>query len=169
MVAHPIHVAILDDDPSVRTALGRFLKTAGMTVDAYDTGDKLLESVALKRPDCLLLDFQMPGMSGLDVLRYLGQRYIRIPTIIMTAHDEPGLRSACLNAGAVAYMNKPLNPEQLIEAIDNVSGSSAFGKLCPPVSPVTNAGGGAPSAQPRQLADSYPSPDTGKITRKTVP
>lgn len=169
MVAHPIHVAVLDDDPSVRAALGRFLKTAGMTVEAYDTGEKLLESVALNRPDCLLLDFQMPGMSGLDVLKHLDKRQIRIPTIIMTAHDEPGLRSACLNAGAVAYMNKPLNPEHLIKTIDGVSGSSAFSQLCAPVGAVTDAVGAAPSAQAHRSAEPYPSPDTGRTRRKTVP
>ena len=129
MVAHPIHVAILDDDPSIRTALGRFLKAAAMAVGAYGNSDKLFESVALKCPDCLLLDLQMPGMNGLDVLKYLGQRHIRIPTIIMTAHNEAGLRSACLNAGAIAFLSKPLNPEQLIQTINRISESAPPAKL----------------------------------------
>ena len=129
MIERPLHVAILDDDPPVRTALGRFLKAAGMTADAYDTSDKLFESVALKCPDCLLLDFRMPGMNGLDVLKHLGQRLIRIPTIIMTSYDEAGLRSACLNAGAIAYLNKPLDTEQLIQIINRISEASCSAML----------------------------------------
>jgi len=121
MVAHLVHVAILDDDSSVRTALSRFLKAAGMAVDAFGTSDRLFEYVALKSPDCLLLDFRMPGVTGLDVLSHFGQRHIRIPAIIMTSYDEEGLRSACLDAGAIAYLNKPLHPERLIEMINEVS------------------------------------------------
>jgi FixJ family two-component response regulator len=124
MIAHPVHVAILDDDPSIRTALGRLLKSAGMVVDAYDTSDKLFGSVALKCPDCLLLDLQMPGMSGLDVLKHLGQRHIRIPTVIITALEDAGARSACLIAGAAAYLSKPLDAEHLVRTIDGIYESS---------------------------------------------
>ena len=164
MVAHPIHVAILDDDPSVRTALGRFLKAAGMTVDAHDTSDQFFKSVALKTPDCLLLDFQMPGMSGLEVLRYHGQRYGRVPTIIMTANDAPGLRSACLNAGANAYLNKPLNPEELLRTINEISEVSHSDMLASFASRRNSFDKLSRSAQPR----CYSSPPKGKITRKMV-
>ena len=165
MVAHPLHIAILDDDPSVRTALGRFLKAAGMTVDVCATSDLLFESVALKYPDCLLLDFQMPGMSGLDVLRYLGQRYIRIPTIIMTAHDEPNVRSACLKAGANAYLNKPLDGEDVLQRIDSISElshSNMVPSFASRRNPFDNL---SRSVQPRR----YSSPAVGERTRKIAP
>ena len=58
MIGHPVHVAILDDDPSVRTALERLLKAAGMLVDVYATSDQLFESIALKRPDCCCSTFR---------------------------------------------------------------------------------------------------------------
>ena len=124
MGAHSVRVAILDDDPSVRTALVRLLKMAGMAVDAYGTSDELFASLTMKLPDCLVLDFQMPGMNGLEVLQDLCRRQIHVPTIIMTAHNTAGLRSACLNAGALAYLNKPLDPEQLIQIINGVSEAS---------------------------------------------
>jgi DNA-binding NtrC family response regulator len=124
MVARPMHVAILDDDSSVRTALGRYLKFMGMEVDVCDTSALLFRVIALKRPDCLLLDFQMPEMNGLDVLKHLGQQLFRIPTVVMTAHDTADIRSACLGAGAIAYLEKPLDPERLITIIDGISASS---------------------------------------------
>jgi FixJ family two-component response regulator len=125
MIVPPPYVAILDDDPSVRTALSRLLKAAGMIVRTYATSDHLFESIAPKSPDCLLLDLQMPGTSGLDVLKKLRQRQIRIPTIIITGHGEAGSRSACLDAGADAYLSKPLDVEQLIQTIGNVCGMPA--------------------------------------------
>jgi CheY-like chemotaxis protein len=129
MVAQSIHVAILDDDPSIRTALARLLKAEGMVVASYATSDQLLDALALSVPNLLLLDFQMPGMNGLDVLKVLGQRQMRIPTIMITAHDAPGLRSACLNAGAVAYLNKPISAGQLVPLIQNITGASQNGPL----------------------------------------
>jgi FixJ family two-component response regulator len=120
MIARLTHVAILDDDPSIRTALSRLLKASGMIARAYATGEELFESLALNCPDCLLLDLQMPKMSGLDVLNCLRQRQIRIPTIVITAHSEAGSRSACLNAGAVAYLHKPLDADQLVQTIETV-------------------------------------------------
>ena len=94
-----------------------------MAVDAYDTGDQLLETVALKRPDCLLLDLQMPGMSGLDVLKYLDHRQIRIPTIVITGSNAVDCSSDCLNAGAIACLRKPLDAHQLIQTINRISRS----------------------------------------------
>jgi len=120
VTAQPIHVAILDDEPAIRTALGRLLKAAGMVVRAYATGDQLFESIAQERPDCLLLDLQMPEMSGLDVLKHLGQRHIHIPVIIITGQNNENSREACMNAGAVAYLLKPLDVELLVDTIENI-------------------------------------------------
>ena len=131
MVTQPIHIAILDDDPSIRTALARLLKAEGMVVASYATSDQLLDALALTIPDLLLLDFQMPGMNGLDVLKVLGKRQMRIPTIMITAHDAPGLRSACLHAGAVAYLNKPISADQLVPLIQNIT--DAFQNGPPPL------------------------------------
>jgi FixJ family two-component response regulator len=115
-----VHVAILDDEASIREALSRLLTTPGMIARAYATSDELFESVALECPDCLVLDLQMPDMSGLDVLKYLNQRQIRIPTIVITGHDVKNSREACMNAGAVAYLLKPLDVELLVDTIENI-------------------------------------------------
>ena len=117
-----IRIAILDDDPSIRAALLRLLTVPGMVAHAFATSDELFESVAQKCPDCLVLDLQMPRMSGLDVMKHFNQRHIRIPTIVITGHDEKHSRGACMNAGAVAYLLKPLDAELLVETIENICG-----------------------------------------------
>jgi CheY-like chemotaxis protein len=88
-----------------------------MLVSLHATGDELFATLALEHPDCLILDFQMPKMSGLDVLNRLRQSGVRIPTIILTAHIEAESREACLNAGAIACLHKPVNADALLQAI----------------------------------------------------
>jgi FixJ family two-component response regulator len=120
MTVHPIRVAILDDDTAVGNALGRLLTTAEMVVDNYAAGTPFLRSLAQSHPDCLVLDLQMPGMSGVDILQYLSQQHIRIPTIVITAHDNPDAYQACLNAGAHAFLRKPLGTGQLVAMIEKI-------------------------------------------------
>jgi FixJ family two-component response regulator len=116
-VAHQRRVAVLDDDPSIRNAVARVLKAEGMLVSLHATGDELFAALALEYPACLILDFQMPRISGLDVLNHLRQLGLRIPTIILTAHLEVACREACLEAGAIACLHKPVNSDDLLQAI----------------------------------------------------
>ena len=117
MIASSRHIAILDDDHSVRTAISRLLKTAGMDVVSYASSMGLLNSIEAEGFDCVVLDLQMPGMTGMDVLSYLIHANIRTPVVIITAHDEIGSPAACLAAGASAYLRKPLDADELIRAI----------------------------------------------------
>ena len=117
MTAQARRVAILDDDPSIRSAIGRLLRTSHIAVDSYATCIELFDSVADFDPDCLILDLQMPGMTGIEVMRYLTQRGLCFPTVIITAHDEAGSREMCLGNGALAYLRKPLAADELFKAI----------------------------------------------------
>ena len=121
MTAVTIHVAVLDDEASIRTALVRLLTAAGMVVATYETASQLFNAVAIKAPDSLVLDFQMPGMSGLEVLKELNRRGIRIPTLVITGYDDKAAREACIEAGAAACQLKPLDADQLIGAIRTIS------------------------------------------------
>ena len=69
-------------------------------------------------PDCAVLDFQMPGLTGRDVQRALTVAKVSLPIIIVTAHDQPSLREKVLSDGAVAYFTKPLRRDTLIAALD---------------------------------------------------
>jgi FixJ family two-component response regulator len=69
-------------------------------------------------PDCVVLDFQMPGLTGRDIQRALSVAKLPLPIIIVTAHDQPSLREKVLADGAVAYFTKPLRRDTLIAAVD---------------------------------------------------
>jgi FixJ family two-component response regulator len=125
MGARSMRVAILDDDPSIRSAIGRLLRTSNITVSTYATCMELFDSIATFAPDCLVLDLQMPGMTGMDVMQYLSQHGMRYPTIIITAHDEAGSREMCLGSGATAYLRKPLDADALFDAIGNAVDGAA--------------------------------------------
>jgi FixJ family two-component response regulator len=115
----PRHIAVLDDDLSVRNAIRRLLEASGLRVTCHSTGMQLLAAMEAESPDCLVLDLQMPGMSGTDILHYLDHIDARLPIIIITAHDDVGSPDLCLAAGATAYLRKPLDAEELLLAIDD--------------------------------------------------
>ncbi|HEX4860192.1 MAG TPA: response regulator [Rhizomicrobium sp.] len=124
MPARPLRITILDDDPSVRTAISRLLRTSEIAVDMHATSTELFGALGERVPDCLVLDLQMPGMNGLDVMNYLTQIGVHVPIVVITAYDEPQARGNCLAAGASAYLRKPLDADELLEAIDGAIGAA---------------------------------------------
>ena len=119
-------IAIVDDDPAVLKALARLLRTRSLTVTTHLSGLQFLASLQSGFPDCLIADLQMPEMTGLELQKKLASRGLRIPTIIITAHDEAGMRDKCRSAGAIAYLVKPVQDTSLFAAID-ASGKSTKG------------------------------------------
>jgi len=115
-------VFLVDDDEAVRKALRRVLAASGFQVKVFANGVDFLDAVAAQRPDCLVIDLHMPGLTGLDVLRQLMHLEPRVPAIVITAHDEPDTRDQCLLAGAQAYLCKPLDAKVLMDTIEGVSG-----------------------------------------------
>ena len=112
-------VAVVDDEPSVRKALRRLLASAKFHVLAFASGREFLDSLPAQRPDCLVLDLHMPGMSGIDVQQELIRLGERLPIVVITALDEPESRAKCLASGAKAYLIKPIDDRTLLEAIDS--------------------------------------------------
>jgi FixJ family two-component response regulator len=111
-------IAVVDDEESVRMALARMLRASSFEVSIYRSGEDFLESLKTVLPDCAVLDFQMPGLTGRDVQRALSIAKLALPIIIVTAHDQPSLREKVLADGAVAYFTKPLRRDTLIAALD---------------------------------------------------
>jgi FixJ family two-component response regulator len=112
-------IAVVDDEESVRRALARMLNASQLDVEVFGSGQEFLDSLRTRRPDCVVLDYQMPGLTGRDVQRQLAAARIRLPIIVVTAHDQPALREQCLADGAVAYISKPLQRERLLSVIDD--------------------------------------------------
>ena len=93
-------------------------------------GREFLKDLDRHKPDCLVLDVQMPEMSGLQIQRYLAGIGASMPVVMITGHDEAGDQKACLAAGASLYLRKPLDRSVLLEAIERAI--SSFAKpLCP--------------------------------------
>jgi len=111
-------IAVVDDEESVRLALARMLRASSFEVSIYRSGEEFLESLKTTVPDCVVLDFQMPGLTGRDIQRALSVAKLALPIIVVTAHDQPSLREKVLADGAVAYFTKPLRRDTLIAALD---------------------------------------------------
>jgi len=111
-------VAIVDDDPAVLKALARLLSARSFVTRTYLSGPQFLFSLQDGVPDYLIVDLQMPEMNALELQHDLASRGIRIPTIIITAHDEAGMQERCKSAGAIAYLSKPVHDTELVMAID---------------------------------------------------
>jgi FixJ family two-component response regulator len=123
MAGRCLRVAILDDDPSVRSAISRLLNASGMISGPFASSHELFNTIALFDPDCIVLDLYMPGLDGLEVMQYLRQTGIKAPVILITAQDDPSLQETCLKAGAIAFMRKPLQATELLEIITRSAGS----------------------------------------------
>ncbi len=118
-------VAIVDDDLSVRKALARLLAAYSFDAQTYGSAQEFLASLKERTPECLVLDLHMPDYGGLQLQHHLRRKGIVIPTVIITAHNEIGLRERCATAGAAAVLVKPLTDNILIESINNVAQKAA--------------------------------------------
>jgi FixJ family two-component response regulator len=112
-------VAVIDDDESVRTALVRLFRSVDFDAFAFSSARAFLSEFRDLGFDCLVLDLQMPEMTGLDLQRYLRMVYpdLSLPVVMITAHDEPGSCERCLAAGVAAYMHKPVEGTALVDEI----------------------------------------------------
>ncbi len=115
-VARPT-IGVLDDEPEMRKALRRLLACRGFQVEEYEEGEDVLQGLSSHRLDCLLLDLQMEGVSGFQVLEAFVAGQIQVPVIVITAHDEPGTEARVRSLGAVAYLKKPVDRDTLLSAI----------------------------------------------------
>ncbi|HEX4163835.1 MAG TPA: response regulator [Bryobacteraceae bacterium] len=110
-------VAIVEDDESYRLAVQRLLKSAGFSVESFASAEDFLSSGRPQETGCLIADIRMPGISGLDLQAQLISDHYTIPTIFMTAHGDEKMRLQAMRAGAVKFLMKPFDGENLIEAV----------------------------------------------------
>ena len=118
MVSSPALVVVVDDDPHVCKALQRLLRSFGFKVHTHASGDEFLQTVRDHRPDCVVLDLHMPGLSGFEVQSQLSGWGIATPVVIITAQETPQARARALRNGAVAFIPKPIDADDLITAVN---------------------------------------------------
>src|SRR5215831_6067880 len=104
----PPWIAIVDDDSAVLKGLTRLLRTRALRAKTYGSAREFLAALPAGLPECLIVDLQMPEMSGLELHQHLTNQGVAIPTIIITAHDDGDARQRCARAGTAGYLSKPI-------------------------------------------------------------
>jgi FixJ family two-component response regulator len=122
-------IYVIDDDEGVRKSLARLLRIMDFSVQCFASAREFLKKYSHDAKGCLILDVRMPGMDGLELQKKLIERKLNIPIIFITAHDDPLACHRGLNAGAVAFLHKPLDEQELIMAISKATGIK-FNDLC---------------------------------------
>src|SRR5258708_28583449 len=110
-------IYVVDDDASVREALRSLIRSGGLRVEAFASAKEFLAHPQADAPSCLVLDVQLPGLSGLDLQQELAKADIQIPIIFLTGHGDIPTSVRAIKAGALEFLTKPFDDEYLLEAI----------------------------------------------------
>jgi FixJ family two-component response regulator len=110
-------ISVVDDDESVRRSTRLLIESLGFRVATFASAEAFLRSEKRGDTSCLILDVQMPGMSGLQLQTKLAHDGDRIPIIFITAYDDNQSRRRAMQAGAVAFLDKPFTVDQLLQTI----------------------------------------------------
>jgi DNA-binding NtrC family response regulator len=110
-------VFIVDDDRHTRESLSNLIRSAGLSAQTFSSAQEFLAVERPKRPSCLVLDVHLPGLSGLDLQQELAKAGVKIPIIFITGHGDIPTSVRAIKAGALEFLTKPLNREDLLRAI----------------------------------------------------
>src|SRR6266571_4491761 len=110
-------VFIVDDDRDTRESLRNLIRSAGLSAQTFSSAQEFLAAERPKAPGCLVLDVQLPGLSGLDLQQELAKAGVKIPIIFITGHGDIPTSVRAIKAGALEFLTKPVNPEDLLRAI----------------------------------------------------
>lgn len=109
-------ISVVDDDESVRKSIRRLLGSMGFEVKTYASALEFLNR-GLQDHGCVLVDVRMPEMNGLDLQKRLAGAGVALPVIFMTAYEDPGVRAQAMQAGALAFLQKPFSNQSLMDAL----------------------------------------------------
>ena len=110
-------ILIVDDDEAMREAIKGLIRSLGYRVEAVGSAQEFLSSRFVRRTSCLIADVQMPGMTGLELYRRLSTSEKPIPTILITAYPDDGVRERALSAGVIGYLSKPFEDNDLAACV----------------------------------------------------
>ncbi len=115
-------VFVIDDDASVRKSLSRLLRSAGYTAETFSSAEEFLRREHYEGVGCILLDVRMPGLSGMDLQEELNKADYHMPIVFITGHGDIPMSVEAMKKGAVDFLTKPFDDEQLLQAIENAIG-----------------------------------------------
>jgi two-component system, LuxR family, response regulator FixJ len=110
-------VHVIDDDEAVRHSIEFLLRTSGVTARTYDSASAFLNALPAIGSGCIITDVRMPGISGIDLLRRLGEMRIKMPVIVITGHGDVPLAVEAMKNGAVDFLEKPFEDELLLGSV----------------------------------------------------
>ena len=110
-------VYVVDDDVSAREGVARLIRSAGLMAKTFSSGEEFLAAPRPKLPSCLVLDMNLPGLTGLDLQQELAKSGLQVPIIFLTGHGDISMSVRALKAGAVDFLTKPFDDEDLLNAI----------------------------------------------------
>ncbi len=125
MANAPLIIFVVDDDESARMGLGRLLRSAGFAVKTFASGQEFLDHRQVDNGGVLVLDVRMPGIGGLEVQKALAARGNKLPIIFLTGFEDLLARRKALSSGAIAFLQKPVDEQTLLEAIKAASQGKA--------------------------------------------
>lgn len=117
MNSAPPLVFVIDDDPGVRAAMQRLLRSVGLTAETFAAAQDFLKRPRHDGPSCLVLDVRLPGLSGLELQGKLLESSISIPIIFVTAHGDIPMTVKAMKSGAVEFLTKPVRDQDLLDSI----------------------------------------------------
>jgi FixJ family two-component response regulator len=112
-------VYVVDDDVSVREAVGGLIRSAGLSVKTFASAQDSLGSLREELPSCLVLDIQLPDINGFELQQELATKGVQIPIIFLTGHGDIPMSVRAIKAGALEFLTKPFDGEYLLEAVRN--------------------------------------------------
>jgi FixJ family two-component response regulator len=113
----PANVIVIDDDQSVREALGSLLRSVGFQVKLFSSVDEFLRTAPPQGPTCLVLDVRLPGQSGLELQRELAATSKQLPIVFITGHGDIPMSVQAMKGGAIEFLTKPFRDQDLLDAI----------------------------------------------------
>jgi len=113
----PSIIYVVDDDVSLRDALGSLFRSVGMQVEVFASAADFLNSKPAKGPACIVLDIRLPGVSGLDFQGQLAGLGINIPIVFMTGHGDIPMSVRAMKAGAIDFLTKPFRDQDMLDAV----------------------------------------------------
>jgi len=111
-------ISVVDDDESIRDSTRTLLRSVGHRVATFPSAETFLESDALAKTECLILDIRMPGMNGLELQRRLRTSGVGVPIVFVTAHDDQPNRHQAMVGGATGFLCKPFDASVLLTAVE---------------------------------------------------